>query len=65
MDILHKHFKKDHVHMRLWMRFNGMTFFLVSLGQNGRHTGFRPMRAGSGFVFSIPVFRGNNIMHTN
>ena len=24
VDILQKHFKKDHVHMRLWMRFYGM-----------------------------------------
>ena len=26
MDILQKHFKKDHVHMRLWTRFYGMVF---------------------------------------
>ena len=24
MNILQKHFKKDHVHMRLWTRFYGM-----------------------------------------
>ena len=24
VDILQKHFKKDHVHMRLWTRFYGM-----------------------------------------
>ena len=24
VDILQKHFKKDHVHMRLWMRLYGM-----------------------------------------
>ena len=25
VDILQKHFKKDHVHMRLWTRFYGMS----------------------------------------
>ena len=28
VDILQKHFKKDHVHMRLWTRFYGMTSHL-------------------------------------
>ena len=27
VDILQKHFKKDHVHMRLWTRFYGIGFF--------------------------------------
>ena len=28
VDILQKHFKKDHVHMRLWTRFYGMCTFI-------------------------------------
>ena len=28
VDILQKLFKKDHVHMRLWMRFYGMFIFI-------------------------------------
>ena len=32
MDILQKHFKKDHVHMRLWTRFYGMRLHGMSLG---------------------------------
>ena len=31
VDILQKHFKKDHVHMRLWTRLYGMFFFQIPL----------------------------------
>ena len=30
VDILQKHFKKDHVHMRLWTRFYGMSYEVLS-----------------------------------
>ena len=30
VDILQKHFKKDHVHMRLWTRFYGIFMFAIN-----------------------------------
>ena len=30
MNILQKHFKKDHVHMRLWTRLYGMFYMIVN-----------------------------------
>ena len=41
MDILQKHFKKDHVHMRFWTRFYGICigpdelFYCVGSGPGG------------------------------
>ena len=32
VDILQKHFKKDHVHMRLWTRFYSILYKRVQLG---------------------------------
>ena len=31
VDILQKHFKKDHVHMRIWTRFYGISFYSLGL----------------------------------
>ena len=41
VDILQKHFKKDHVHMRLWARFYGMDM-LLSWSRHGRYGVYDP-----------------------
>ena len=42
VDILQKHFKKDHVHMRLWTKFYGIRAVIDRpyMWQQGRQKGF-------------------------